>query len=101
MRTHTAAKATTKVMNTRRYRLDQLRILTWLTVDPAAPVAIKILAAAWWLPAWMLLSLEAAVFGLQRWFRLKTSALAPVREFGRAHRFREAQDSINCSRYAP
>ena len=80
---------TAKVMNTRKYWLDQLRILTWLTVDPASPIAIRVIAAMWWLPAWFHLSLEAAVLGPRRWYRLKTSALAPTREFGRARRFRD------------
>lgn len=90
VRTHSAATETTKVMNTRRYWLDQLRILTWLTIDPASPAAVRVLAALWWLPAWLWLTLEAAAFGPQRWFRLKTAAVAPVREFARARRFRRA-----------
>jgi glycosyltransferase involved in cell wall biosynthesis len=90
VRTHMAATETKKIMNTRRYWLDQLRILTWLTMDPASPNAIRVIAALWWLPAWFLLSLEAAVFGPQRCYRLKVSALAPIREFGRARRFRDA-----------
>jgi glycosyltransferase involved in cell wall biosynthesis len=89
VRTHTTATETAKVMNTRKYWLDQLRILTWLTVDPESPIAIKVIAAMWWLPAWFHLSLEAAVLGPRRWYRLKTSALAPTREFGRARRFRD------------
>lgn len=102
VRTHNVATETTNVMNTRRYWLDQLRILTWLTMDPASPLTVKVIAAVWWLPAWFLLSLEAAVFGPQRWFRLKTSALAPVREFDRARRFRavldRTQGSSSCNK---
>ncbi len=89
VRTHTVATETTKINDTRRYWLDQLRILTWLIVDPASPIVIRVTAAVWWLPAWLLLSLEAAVFGPQRWSRLKISALAPFREFARAQRFRD------------
>ena len=74
-------------MNTRRYWLDQLRILTWLIIDPASPIAIRIIAGVWWLPAWLVLPLEAAALGPQRWLRLKTLALAAFREFARARRF--------------
>ena len=65
-------------MNTRKYWLDQLRILTWLTVDPASPIAIGVIPAMWWVPAWFLLSLAAAMLGPHRGYRLKTSALAPI-----------------------
>ena len=88
VRTHDVATETTKVMNSRRYWLDQLRILTWLIVDPASPTSVRMLAAGWWVPAWFLLSLEAAVFGPSRGARLGISALAPVREFRRARRLR-------------
>jgi hypothetical protein len=45
-------------MNTRRFWLDQLRILTWLVMDPASPTAIRIIAGVWWLPAWLKVFLE-------------------------------------------
>jgi hypothetical protein len=35
VRCHTTATETTRVMNTRRFWLDQLRILTWLVMDPS------------------------------------------------------------------
>lgn len=89
VRSHTAATETTRVMKSRRYWLDQLHILTWLIVDPASPAAIRIIAGAWWLPAWLALPLQAAVFGPQRWSRLKTLALAPFREFAHARRLRD------------
>ena len=89
VRSHTAATSTARVMKARRYWLDQLHILTWLIVDPASPAAIRIIAGLWWLPAWLALPLEAAVFGPQRWSRLKTLALAPVHEFIRARRLRD------------
>lgn len=86
VRSHTTATETTRVMKTRRYWLDQLRILTWLIVDPAAPLTIRIIAAMWWLPAWLALPLEAVVFGPQRWGRMKTLVVAPLREFKDARR---------------
>ena len=76
-------------MNTRRYWLDQLRILTWLVMDPASPTAIRIVAAVWWLPAWLKVLLETVVFGPQRWSRLKIWALAPRDELVRARRLRD------------
>ncbi len=86
VRSHTAATETTQIRRTRRYWLDQLRILTWLIVDPASPAVTRVIAGMWWLPAWLALPVEAAVFGPQRWLRIKTLALAPVREFGHARR---------------
>jgi glycosyltransferase involved in cell wall biosynthesis len=55
----------------------------------ASPTAIRIIVGVWWLPAWLTLPLEAAVFGPQRWSRLKTLALAPVHEFAHARRLRD------------
>ena len=89
VRSHTAATETTRVMSTRRYLLDQLRVLTWMLVDPVSPIVIRILAALWWFPAWVSLAVEVAVFGPQRWSHLKTLALAPFRELGHARRFRD------------
>jgi hypothetical protein len=66
--------------------LDHLRILTWLTVDPASTKAIRMFAAAWWVHVWLMLHLRVALFGPQRWLRLKILALAPVEEFARARR---------------
>lgn len=86
VRSHTAATETTRVMATRRYLLDQLRILSWLTVDPASPRDIRTIARLWWLPAWLALVVEVAAFGPQRRSHLKTLALAPFREFGHARR---------------
>lgn len=71
---------------TGRSWLDHLRILTWLTVDPASTRAIRMSAAAWWLYVWFALHLQVALFGPQRWSRLKTLARAPVQEFAHARR---------------
>jgi glycosyltransferase involved in cell wall biosynthesis len=96
VRSHTTATETTRVMTTRRYLLDQLRILSWLVIDPMSPRAIRIIARLWWLPAWLALVVEVAAFGPQRWLHLKTLALAPFREFSHARRVREG----GCTRAA-
>jgi glycosyltransferase involved in cell wall biosynthesis len=66
--------------------LDHLRILTWLTVDPASTKSIRMLAAAWWPYVWFALHLQIALCGPQRWSRLKTLARAPFQEFAHARR---------------
>jgi len=66
--------------------LDHLRILTWLMVDPASTPAIRLLAAAWWSPVWLALHLQVALFGPERWSRLRTLGRAPLREYARARR---------------
>jgi glycosyltransferase involved in cell wall biosynthesis len=71
---------------TGRSWLDHLRVLTWLVVDPASTRAIRMRAAAWWSLVWLRLNLQVAMFGPQRWSRLKTLARAPVREFAHARR---------------
>jgi glycosyltransferase involved in cell wall biosynthesis len=71
---------------TGRSWLDHLRILTWLMVDPASTMAIRVFAAAWWSLVWLRLHLQVAVFAPQRWSRLKTLARAPVQEFAHARR---------------
>jgi glycosyltransferase involved in cell wall biosynthesis len=71
---------------TGRSWLDHLRILTWLMVDPASTMAIRAFAAVWWSLVWLRLNLQVAVFGPQRWSRLKTLARAPVQEFAHARR---------------
>ncbi len=86
VRSHMKGTETTHVMSTRRYVLDQLRILSWLAVDPASPRSVRIPARLWWFPAWLALVVEIAVFGPQRRVHLKTLALAPFREFSYARR---------------
>ncbi|OBS03262.1 MULTISPECIES: glycosyltransferase family 2 protein [Mycobacterium] len=89
VRTHTATTESARNLSMRRYWLDQLRILTWLTLDPASSASVRTLAALWWLPAWLSL-LQAVVWGPQRWSSLKTFSQAPFREIARARRFRRA-----------
>lgn len=86
VRTQTGGTESVRNAKTRRGWLDQLRILTWLIVDPASTTVIRNAARAWWLVVWLMLYLLVAVFGPQRWSRLKTLARAPVHEFAHAHR---------------
>jgi glycosyltransferase involved in cell wall biosynthesis len=86
VRSHTTASETLRVMSTRRYLLDQSRILSWLAVDPASPHSIRIIARLWWFPAWLALVVEIAALGPQRLAHLKTLARAPFQEFPRARR---------------
>jgi glycosyltransferase involved in cell wall biosynthesis len=89
VRSHTAATETTRIVTSRRYWLDHLRVLTWMIVDPASPAIIRIIAGVWWLPTWLKLTADAAVFGPYRWSRVKTLVLAPFREFAHARRLRD------------
>lgn len=86
VRTHSAGTESMRNMRTQRNWLDQLRILTWLIVDPASTTIIRTLARVWWLLIWLALHLGVAVLGPQRKSRLKTLAQAPVQEFARARR---------------
>jgi cellulose synthase/poly-beta-1,6-N-acetylglucosamine synthase-like glycosyltransferase len=86
VRTHSLGTETVRNARTGQSWLDHLRVLTWLMVDPASTMAIRVLAAAWWSRVWLALHLQIALFGPQRWSRLKTLARAPVQEFARARR---------------
>jgi glycosyltransferase involved in cell wall biosynthesis len=86
VRTQTADTESVRNAKTRRNWLDQLRILTWLIVDPASTRVIRFIARVWWLLIWLALHLQVAVFGPQRKLRLKTLAAAPVQEFAHARR---------------
>ncbi|PJE19006.1 MAG: hypothetical protein CK429_01445 [Mycobacterium sp.] len=87
VRSHTAATESARNLSMRRYWLDQLRILTWLTMDPSAPAGTRIIASLWWLPAWLSL-LQAVLWGPERWYCFRTFCLAPLREFSRARQLR-------------
>jgi glycosyltransferase involved in cell wall biosynthesis len=89
VRYHTASTESAHITKAQRHWLDQLRILTWMIVDPASTNVIRIAATVWWLLAWLGLLFKVAVFGPQRRSRLKTLVLAPVREFAHARRFRD------------
>ena len=84
VRTHSVGTESVHNATTGRGWLDHLRTLTWLMVDPASTRAIRVLAAAWWPPVWLALGLQVALFGPQRWSRLKTLARAPVQELAHA-----------------
>ncbi|WP_255457214.1 glycosyltransferase family 2 protein [Mycobacterium sp. Marseille-P9652] len=88
VRSHMRGTETTHVMSTWRNVLDQLRILSWLAVDPASPLSVRIIALLWWVPAWLRLAVEVAVFGPQRRMHLKTLAGAPS-AFSHARRVRD------------
>lgn len=88
VRQHTAVSATNRNITTRRSWLDHIHVLTWMIVDPASPVGIRLIARLWWLPTWLALILEVAVLGPNRQARMKTLALAPFDEFARARRLR-------------
>ena len=68
--------------------LDQMRILTWMTVDPASPLRIRVLSALWWPVAWLGRVAYFGINGPERWSRLAVLALEPFREASRAWRLR-------------
>lgn len=90
VRHHTATTATATITKAHRHWLDQLRILTWMIVDPASTGLVRAAATPWWLVAWLGLLIKVTLFGPQRSSHLKTLLAAPVSEFARARRFRDA-----------
>ena len=84
VRTQSAGTESVRNAKSRKNWLDQLRILTWLIVDPASTTVIQTTAKAWWLLDWLALYLAVAVFGPQRRSRLKTLTQAPIQEFADA-----------------
>jgi glycosyltransferase involved in cell wall biosynthesis len=68
--------------------LNQLRILACMMVDPASPPDIRIIAGLWWPLAWLVRAVYFGIRGPDRWWRLKTLALEPFREFAHARRVR-------------
>jgi cellulose synthase/poly-beta-1,6-N-acetylglucosamine synthase-like glycosyltransferase len=89
VRSHTAATESIRNLTTRSNWLDHLRILTWMIVDPASTIGIRMIAALWWLVTWLTLPVKVAASGPERWSRLKTFAQAPVSEFALARRLRD------------
>lgn len=96
VRHHTATTESANIKNAHRHWLDQLRILTWMIVDPASTGLVRAAATPWWLLAWLGLLIKVTLVGPQRASRLKTLLGAPVNEFVRARRFRDAliRDSL-------
>jgi glycosyltransferase involved in cell wall biosynthesis len=89
VRNQTADTESARNMRSQRSWLDQLRILTWLIVDPASTPVIRVSASAWWLVIWLLQNLLVAVFGPERTSRLRILAQAPIREFAHARQLRD------------
>lgn len=89
VRYHTAGTETAHIKGAQRHWLDQLRILTWMIVDPASTRLIRITASGWWVARWLTLLIVVAALGPRRQSRLKALAQAPVREFAHARRFRD------------
>ncbi|KAA1251982.1 glycosyltransferase [Mycobacterium simiae] len=94
VRNQSAATESARNTRTQRSWLDQLRILTWLIVDPASTNAIRISATGWWAVIWLLQFLMIAVFGPDRGLRLRSLTRAPVQEFARARRLRDRVSSL-------
>lgn len=89
VRHHTATTESANITKAQRHWLDQLRILTWMIVDPATTGLVRAAATPWWLLAWLGLLFKVTLFGPQRSSRLKTLLAVPVSEFARARQFRE------------
>jgi glycosyltransferase involved in cell wall biosynthesis len=96
VRSHTATTETTRNAATRRSWIDHLRILTWMIMDPASPIVIRTMAAVYWLPTWLALTVEVMTYRPSRWTRMKMWAAAPFREFAHARRLRDR--SWKCQR---
>lgn len=96
VRRHSAATETKRNTTTRRGWLDHLRILSWMIVDPASPVAIRVSAGLWWLPVWLAEAVKVLGLGPQRWSRMQTWIVAPFRESARAWRLRGGM-ATNCT----
>jgi glycosyltransferase involved in cell wall biosynthesis len=94
VRNHTGSTETQRILATRRWWLDQLRILTWAIIDPSSPTITRLVAGMWWLPAWLRLWRELAVYGPDRRPRLKTLSLAPFREFTHARQLRRSISAL-------
>lgn len=90
VRNHTTVSETNRILVTRRWWLDQLRILSWMLVDPASPNIVRIIAAMWWTHTWLRLAREVTFYGPDRWPRMKALIMEPFREFAYARRTRDA-----------
>lgn len=88
VRHHTATTESANITKAHRHWLDQLRILTWMIMDPASTSAVRAAATPWWALVWLGLLFKVTAFGPQRSSRLRALLAAPVSEFARARRFR-------------
>jgi glycosyltransferase involved in cell wall biosynthesis len=84
---YTAHTATAHIVGARKDWLDRLRILMWLTMDPASPRTVRSRARIWWTIIWLQRVLECAVFGPSRWTRVKYLSSARIHESEGARRF--------------
>ena len=84
---YTANTASARIVGARRDWLDRLRILTWLTVDPASPESVRSRARIWWKVIRLRSMLECAVLGPSRWARVKYLAAAVTHESEAARQF--------------
>jgi glycosyltransferase involved in cell wall biosynthesis len=84
VRFHNAETESARNKACNRDWLDQLRVITSMVVDPAAPFSIRVGSSMWWVLIWVRSLAEAVAFGPGRSSRLKVAVLAPVAEFGRA-----------------
>lgn len=95
VRHHTASTESANITKAHRHWLDQLRILTWMIVDPSSTSLVRAAATPWWLLVWLGLFFKVAV-GPQRRSRLNILLAAPVSEFTRARSFRtKLTDSLH------
>jgi glycosyltransferase involved in cell wall biosynthesis len=84
---YTARTATACIVGARKDWLDRLRILTWLTMDPASPRTVRSRARIWWRIIWLRNMLESAILGPSRWTRVKYLGSARIHESEGARRF--------------
>ncbi|MCU1694391.1 MAG: hypothetical protein JWR34_454 [Mycobacterium sp.] len=77
---YTAHTATAHIVGAGKDWLDRLRILTWLTMDPASPRTVRSRARIWWRIIWLRNILESAVLGPSRWTRVKYLGSARIHE---------------------
>ncbi|QUR67329.1 glycosyltransferase family 2 protein [Mycobacterium spongiae] len=89
VRTHAVSTESMRIVKSGQNWLDQLRILTWLIVDPMSPRAVRVIATVGWSLTWLVAPVRVVAFGPQRTTRLKTLARAPVSEFAFARRWRD------------
>jgi glycosyltransferase involved in cell wall biosynthesis len=86
VRSHTAETESVRNKALSRDWLDQLRVITSMIVDPAAPARIRLVNALWWVLIWVRCVVEGAAFGPRRWERVKEVMMAPRREFTNARK---------------
>jgi glycosyltransferase involved in cell wall biosynthesis len=85
--TYTAKTASARIVAARRDWLDRLKILTWLTVDPASPEAVRARARMWWKLIRLRTMLECGAFGPSRWARVSYLRDAAIHEAELARQF--------------